>query len=192
MLAKAQEATGKGMRTESLTSGEVTQLSVTIKPEMPSFNGFGSTSSRPAKGHLGKRMRAQDHIRALDSGGIGAGILRNIFLIIDQAAVNSLLDTGLVDEAWVRAIDPDYHYPHPAKGDGAMVEEYRGYFRVRLQQLVHNFFDVRRFHEDEYTMEQLEGMAQKSRNQAFVSLKKAEYGSFRVDRLIGSCLRVNE
>ncbi|KAI6083672.1 hypothetical protein F4821DRAFT_184440 [Hypoxylon rubiginosum] len=137
------------------------------------------------------RMRVHDHTRALDSGGVGAGILRNVFLVIDQAAVNSLLDTGLVDEAWIWAVDPDFHYLHSAKGDGAMVE-YRGYFRVRLQQLVNNFFDVRRFHEDEYTMEQLEGMAQKSRNQAFVSLKEVEYGLIKADRLIGSCLRVNE
>ncbi|KAI4860565.1 hypothetical protein F4820DRAFT_436563 [Hypoxylon rubiginosum] len=148
---------------------------------------FLSVRDRPPK-----RMRSQDHTRVFDSGGVGAGILRNVFLVIDQAAVNSLLDTGLVDEAWVWAIDPDYHYLHPAKGDSAMAEEYRGYFKVRLQQLVNNFFKVRRFHEDEYTMEQLEGMAQKSRNQAFVSLKEAEYGSFKVDRFTGSCLKVNE
>ncbi|KAI1465035.1 uncharacterized protein F4812DRAFT_128602 [Daldinia caldariorum] len=148
---------------------------------------FLSVRDRPPK-----RMRAHDHTRALDSGGLGAGILRNAFLVIDQAAVNSLLHTGLVDEAWVWAVDPDYHDLHSAKEDGTKVEKCRGYFRVRLQQLVNNFFDARRFHEHEYTMEQLEGMAQKSRNQAFVSLKEAEYGRFKVDRFIGSCLRLNE
>jgi hypothetical protein len=115
------------------------------------------------------------------------GILRNVFLVIDQQCVESLLSDLMpgVDNAWVYAIDPDYQHPTT----DAAADEYRGYIRVRLQQLVNSFFDVRRFHEDEFSMEELWRAAQSSRHRAFVSVKESERKLWTTSRLVGSALR---
>lgn len=113
------------------------------------------------------------------------GILKNVFLVIDQQCVNSLFSqTGNVDDMWVYAVDPDYIQP-----TGVSPHEYRGYMRVRLQQLVNNFFDARRFHADEFSMQVLWRAAQASRNQAFVSVKESEQQLWTLSRFVGSALR---
>lgn len=51
-------------------------------------------------------------------------------------------ETANVDDAWVYAVDPDYVQPTDMAADETSSTEYRGYMRVRLQQLVNNFFAV--------------------------------------------------
>jgi hypothetical protein len=124
-------------------------------------------------------VAARDHASGTDMqasrGGLPDGILRNVFLVIDQQCVNSLLSrTADPDDTWVYAVDPDYLPSTDAATDETRATEYRGYMRVRVQQLVNNFFDARRFHEDELPMQVLWHAAQPSRLQAFVSIKEAE------------------
>jgi hypothetical protein len=77
-------------------------------------------------------------------GALRDGILRNVFIVIDQQCVQSLLcRTPNVDDAWVYAVDPDYLQTTDAVTKETQPNEYRGYLRVRLQQLVDNFFDAR-------------------------------------------------
>lgn len=86
---------------------------------------------------------------------------------------------GFADDMWVWAVDPDYQSPS---------SEHRGYLKVRLQQLVNNFYVARRFRSVEVSMAELWNMARRSRGQAFVSLDETEFHSFRADRLLGSTL----
>lgn len=119
-------------------------------------------------------------------GGLSEGLLQNVFLLIDKESAASVLSKpGLVDDMWVWAIDPDYS----AKTPTIETPGYKGYMRVRLQQLVNNFYDVRRFHHAEYPMAKLWQVAQKSEHQAFVSLKDHEARSRNMDRFIGSAMR---
>lgn len=122
-----------------------------------------------------------------DHGALRDGILRNVFLVIDQQCAESLLSDLMpgVDDAWVYAVDPDYLQPTT----DTATDEYKGYMRVRLQQLVNNFFDARRFHGDEFSMEELWRAAQSSRHRAFVSLKESEQKLWTTSRLIGGALR---
>lgn len=60
---------------------------------------------------------------------------------------------------------------------------------MRLQQLVNNFFDARRFQEDDYSMKALWEAAQNTRNKAFVSVNDAEAGLWKMSRDVGSALR---
>ncbi|KAF9872200.1 hypothetical protein CkaCkLH20_10292 [Colletotrichum karsti] len=132
-------------------------------------------------------------------GGLRDGMLRNVFLVDDKHSVASITKgRGFVDEMWVWAVDPDYDDPNdqPAASvttEGAVPTEtprrYRGFMRVRLQQIVNNFYDARRFHEDEYPMSKLWEAAQKSRFEAFVSLKEDEARMSKMDRFVGSCMR---
>ncbi|KAK8117625.1 uncharacterized protein PG998_005906 [Apiospora kogelbergensis] len=140
------------------------------------------------------------------SGGLQKGLLTNVFLVHDHATVHSVLGmNGLADEMWVWAVDPDYKplppslssplppsLLNPEYDDDYPTEEYRGYFRVRIQQLVKNFYLARRYRSDEFSMADLWGMAQKSRNQTFVSLNESEFQRFSVDRSTGSALRYED
>lgn len=148
------------------------------------------------------KRRRQDQGDASSSaqterGGLRDGILQNVFLMIDKASVRSVISRrGFVDEMWVWAVDPDFKH-----GDVATTTEkstdtplasgssYKGFLRVRLQQLVNNFYDARRFHEEEYPMAKLWEAAQKSTNHAFVSVKEEEARSRNMDRFIGSAMR---
>lgn len=116
---------------------------------------------------------------------LGNGILQNTFLLITQPCINSALSnpSSSVDDMWVWAIDPEYE---PSELDP---EGYPGYLRVRLQQLVNNFFGARRFHEDDVSMQQLWESAQRSRNQIFVSMNDDEVGLWTYSRDVGSALR---
>ncbi|KAH0343519.1 hypothetical protein KCU81_g5144, partial [Aureobasidium melanogenum] len=125
-----------------------------------------------------------------DRSELRDGILRNVFLVIDQQCVESLSSqTANVDDMWVYAVDPDYTHPTGTTAPEVPSKEYRGYLRVRLQQLVNNFFDARRFHADEFSMQALWTAAQASRNQAFVSVKESEQHLWTFNRFVGSALR---
>ncbi|KAF2146435.1 uncharacterized protein K452DRAFT_282607 [Aplosporella prunicola CBS 121167] len=119
--------------------------------------------------------------------GLPEGILKNVVLVVDYEVTEVVLETsrGNVDDMWVWAVDPDYTETE-GKGDG-----YEGFLRVRWQQLVNNFFEARRFHEDEFPMEKLWEKAQNSRNQAFVSVKDEEIGLWIMSRSAGSALRTS-
>lgn len=51
---------------------------------------------------------------------------------------------------------------------------YRGFLGVRVQQLTHNYFSLRSFHEEEHHMSDLWEAAQRSREALFVSVVPAE------------------
>lgn len=144
---------------------------------------FKSVPDRaPKKQRIGVDVRAE-------SGGLLDEILRNVFLVIDHDCVNSVLSgAGSVDDMWVWAVDPDYKAGAALTKDDQK-DEYKGHLRVRLQQLVNNFFDARRFQEDDYSMKALWEAAQKTRNKAFVSVNDAEAGLWKMSRDVGSALR---
>ncbi|KAL2007611.1 hypothetical protein VTN00DRAFT_9049 [Thermoascus crustaceus] len=98
------------------------------------------------------------------------GVLRNVFLYLDQESAASVLHShGFVNRMWIWAVDPDYE-PSNNTTSG-----YQGYLRVRLQQLVDNFYTARRWHADDLSMEDLWRAAQKGPNDgAFVSVKEEE------------------
>lgn len=138
-----------------------------------------------------------------ERGGLEDGILQNVFLFIDRPCVDALFRPGLVDDMWVWAVDPDYDAADTVTTAAAATtategststertseNRYEGFMRVRLQQLANNFYDARRFHEDEHPMSALWEAAQKSKNQAFVSLKEEEARKWIMDRFIGSVMR---
>ncbi|KAG9594787.1 hypothetical protein KCU77_g3777, partial [Aureobasidium melanogenum] len=125
-----------------------------------------------------------------DRNELQDGILKNVFLVIDQQCVDSLFSqTANVDDMWVYAVDPDYIQPTGTVAVETPSNQYRGYLRVRLQQLVNNFFDARRFHADEFSMQALWRTAQASRNQAFVSVEESEQQFWTFNRFVGSALR---
>lgn len=117
--------------------------------------------------------------------GLFEGIQRNVFLYIDKKCVDSVLDgPRWMDDSWIWAVDPDYT-PNSHERDG-----YKGYLRVRLQQILHRFYEARRFYADELPMEYLWRAAQKKpRNQAFVSVCDDEASAWNADKYTGSALR---
>lgn len=113
------------------------------------------------------------------------GILQNVFLVVDRDSVHSVLKGGNVcDDMWVWAVDPEYR-------DQATMQEqeaaYPGYVRVRLQQLVNNFYVARR--SDTVPLETLWACAQKSYETAFVSVREEDFQKWVPNRDVGSCLR---
>lgn len=135
-------------------------------------------------------MQTTEFDMQTNRGALQDGILKNVFLVIDQRCVNSLFSqTANVDDMWVYAVDPDYTQPAGTAAMENSPHEYRGYMRVRLQQLVNNFFDARRFRVDDFSMQMLWRAAQPSRNQAFVSVKESEQQLWTFDRFVGSALR---
>ncbi|KAK8057532.1 hypothetical protein PG996_011469 [Apiospora saccharicola] len=133
------------------------------------------------------RLRAVPH--GVDEGRVGMrkGLLTNVFLVHDRETVNSVVGmSGLADQMWIWAVDPDYE---PTSPDD-YPEEYRGYFKVRLQQLLKNFYVARRFRSDEFSMVDLWDMARRSRDQTFISLDESEFQCFEINRTLGSALIV--
>ncbi|KAK1535299.1 hypothetical protein CPAR01_08841 [Colletotrichum paranaense] len=131
-----------------------------------------------------------------ETSALEGGIIRNVFLMVDKPSVKSVLGAHrLVDDMWVWAVDPDHDdadetlttndEPRQSETPG----RYRGFMRVRLQQLVNNFYDVRRFHQREYAMKKIWEAAQKSKHQAFVSIHDLEARSWSIDRFVGSAMR---
>ncbi|KAB8217939.1 hypothetical protein BDV33DRAFT_232458 [Aspergillus novoparasiticus] len=102
--------------------------------------------------------------------GLSEGILRNVFLYLDRDSAESVLFSwGRVDDMWIWAVDPDYE---PSDNN---LSGYQGYLRVRLQQLVNNFYTARRWHANDLSMEDLWRASQKDpKNGAFISMKDEE------------------
>ncbi|GKT84371.1 hypothetical protein Ct61P_02221 [Colletotrichum tofieldiae] len=95
---------------------------------------------------------------------------------------------------WVWAVDPEYRDDTQEGQDTAQEQEaaaYPGYVRVRLQQLVNNFYVARRPDEDNNTvpLETLWACAQKSYQRAFVSVREEDFQKWVPNRDVGSCLR---
>lgn len=142
--------------------------------------------------------------------GLCEGLLQNVFLVIDKDSAASVLSpSGFVDDMWAWAVDPDFNdlqtraeqssSPPPttttitACVEGApppgRSSRYPGYVRVRLQQLVHRFYEARRFRGSAYPMAALWAAAQTSKHRAFVSLEEDEARSWGMDRSVGSAMR---
>ncbi|KAJ6185103.1 hypothetical protein N7519_006404 [Penicillium mononematosum] len=120
--------------------------------------------------------------------GITEGLLRNVFLYLDHSATASVLDSRGPDSAWIWAIDPDYE---PKSQDGS--SGYQGFLRVRLQQLLNNFYVARRWHADEWSMEDLWNAAQKDpHNASFVSMKDEEIFAQNLSREVATAIKKSE
>lgn len=127
------------------------------------------------------------------------GLLPNVFLVIDQDAVNSIIgpQKGVVDDMWVWAVDPDYtdnvddtqSASLSVQADTSEDDTYRGFLRVRLQQLVNNFYEARRYRETDYPMKRLWRLSQKSRNGLFISIDEEEINGWLPARDVGSAIR---
>ncbi|GKT58292.1 hypothetical protein ColTof4_12222 [Colletotrichum tofieldiae] len=126
------------------------------------------------------------------------GILKNVFLVVDRDSVHSVLNGpeggNVCDDMWVWAVDPEYRDDTQEGQDTAQEQEaaaYPGYVRVRLQQLVNNFYVARRPDEDNNTvpLETLWACAQKSYQRAFVSVREEDFQKWVPNRDVGSCLR---
>ncbi|KAK1722030.1 hypothetical protein BDP67DRAFT_561499 [Colletotrichum lupini] len=131
-----------------------------------------------------------------ETSALEGGIIRNVFLMVDKPSVKSVLGAHrLVDDMWVWAVDPGHDdvdetlTTNDEPRQSETPRRYRGFMRVRLQQLVNNFYDVRRFHQREYTMKELWEAAQKSKHQAFVSIHDVEARIWSIDRFVGSAMR---
>lgn len=126
----------------------------------------------------------------IDRSGIPTGLLRNVFLVLDQDSVNSIVNNSpRADFAWIWAIDPDYEGDVAEMTENGLDKEYYGYMRVRLQQLVKHFWVVRKYHEDEFSLQMLWGAAKESHDCAFVSLDPKEARMWSGDTNLGSALR---
>lgn len=117
-------------------------------------------------------------------------MLNNVFIVIDGTSVASLY-TGpqYADNVWVWAVDPDYDDSNDGTDPDSesAVPQYRGFLRVRIQQLADKFFEARKYR-TEIPMSELWLAAQNSRNTAFVSLDEKEQQAYRSDRMTGSAL----
>ncbi|KAJ5457060.1 hypothetical protein N7530_012334 [Penicillium desertorum] len=120
--------------------------------------------------------------------GITEGLLRNVFLYLDHSAAASVLDSRGPDSVWIWAVDPDYE---PKSQDGS--SGYQGFLRVRLQQLLNNFYVARRWHADEWSMEDLWNAAQKDpHNASFVSMKDEEIFAQNLSREVATAIKKSE
>lgn len=139
-----------------------------------------------------KKLREQ-FVSIRDQGGLQPGVLPNAFIVVDQDCVDSTIGTtkGVVDWMWVWAVDPDYRDDRPSTNvpSSSSGQLYGGFLRVRLQQLVNNFYELRRFHEQDWPMEKLWQLSRRSRDQLFFSINEGELGQFAVARDTGSAIR---
>lgn len=120
--------------------------------------------------------------------GITEGLLRNVFLYLDHSAAASVLDSCGPDSAWIWAVDPDYEPKSQDCSSG-----YQGFLRVRLQQLLNIFYVARRWHADEWPMEDLWNAAQKDpHNASFVSMKDEEIFAQNLSREVATAIKKSE
>lgn len=145
-------------------------------------------------------QKLRDHFVSLrEEGRLKPGMLPNVFIVVDQDCVDSTIGPmkGMVDGMWVWAVDPDYQGDE-IEADAASLSLadndqepriYRGFLRVRLQQLVHNFYELRRFHAQEYPMERLWQVSRRSRDKLFFSVNEEDLGLFTPARDVGSAIR---
>ncbi|KAK9777718.1 hypothetical protein SCAR479_05766 [Seiridium cardinale] len=124
------------------------------------------------------------------------GILQSVFLVVDRDSVHSVLHGlkggNVCDDMWVWAVDPEYRDDKQEGQDTVQEQEaaYPGYMRVRLQQLVKNFYVARRSDEGNMVpLETLWACAQKSYQRAFVSAQEEDFQKWVPNRDVGSCLR---
>jgi len=131
------------------------------------------------------------HFRSIrERGDLGEDVLSNVFIVMDDACAHALFEADNADSVWVWAVDPDYDESTAGEvKDESLQRLYRGFLRVRLQQLVDKFFEARKYHAEEYPMSALWQAAQRSLNRAFVSTKRKEQRrKIRQDPRIGSVL----
>jgi hypothetical protein len=120
------------------------------------------------------------------------GVLSNAFIVIDGTCISSLY-TGpqYADNVWVWAVDPDYDDSNASDSTSSdsdsEIPQYRGFLRVRIQQLADKFFEARKYR-NEVPMSELWSVAQKSRKTTFISLDEKEWQAHRSDRMTGSAL----
>ncbi|KAI1102617.1 hypothetical protein F4804DRAFT_343098 [Jackrogersella minutella] len=139
-----------------------------------------------------KEQRIGHGTKTGSDGLVDDGILNNVFLVIDRDSIEAGMSvTGIVDDMWVWAVDPDFKSGPPLtkETEEGPKEEFRGYMRVRLQQLANNFFEQRHFHAEEQPLARLWKAAATSKNKAFVSVKEDEVGLWSDNRSIGSGMR---
>lgn len=124
------------------------------------------------------------------------GILQNVFLVMDRDSVHSVLHGPkgghVCDDMWVWAVDPEYpgDDKQEARQDTEQEAAYPGYLRVRLQQLVNNFYAARRPDQgNTVPLETLWACAQESYQGAFVSVREEDFQKWVPNRDVGSCLR---
>jgi hypothetical protein len=118
--------------------------------------------------------------------GITEGILRNVFLFLDHDAAASVLDTRRPDDKWIWAVDPDFD-PESRDTDP---RGYQGYVRVRLQQLLNHFYVARRWHADEWSMDDIWKTAQKDPyNGSFVSMNYEDIFAPNLHREVSAAMR---
>ncbi|KAJ6150184.1 hypothetical protein N7471_001383 [Penicillium samsonianum] len=121
--------------------------------------------------------------------GITEGLLRNVFLYLDHSAAASVLDSRGPDDVWIWAVDPDYD----PKSQHSSSSGYQGCLRVRLQQLLNHFYVARRWHADEWSMEDLWNAAQKDpHNASFVSMKDEEIFAQNLNREVATAMKRSE
>jgi hypothetical protein len=117
-------------------------------------------------------------------------VLSNAFIVIDSTCISSLY-TGpqSADNVWVWAVDPDFDDSNASTSpdSDAEIPQYRGFLRVRIQQLADKFFEARKYR-TEIPMSELWSVAQKSRNTTFISLDEKEWQAHRSDHMTGSAL----
>jgi hypothetical protein len=125
-----------------------------------------------------KALRDKPRDTAVDKDtkrkGLRPGLLSNVFIVVDKACMDSyvrLNDRHDVEHGWVFAVDPDYKDPGPMEPLASKVRhQYRGFVRVKLQDLLDEFFVVRKYHESERPMEELWRHAQKEGHGLFVAI----------------------
>lgn len=129
-------------------------------------------------------------------GTLPEGILQNVVLVVDRESVHSVLNGpkggNVCDDMWVWAVDPEYCDDRQEGQDTVQEQEaaYPGYVRVRLQQLVSNFYVARQSDEGNIVpLETLWACAQKSYQRAFVSVREEDFQKWVPNRDVGSCLR---
>jgi hypothetical protein len=129
-----------------------------------------------------------------ERGDLGEDVLSNVFIVMEDACAHVLFEADNADSVWVWAVDPDYNETTAGEvRDESSQRLYRGFLRVRLQQLVDKFFEARKYHAEEYPMSALWQAAQRSLNRAFVSTKRKEQRrKIRRDPRIGSVLGLSQ
>lgn len=176
---------------------------------------LGATFQKLREAFRSARAAPRQHIWQ-PGPGIDDNLLQNVFLVTDRDAANSHLSKwprtcvreaqpgrpalftvpgAGVDDAWVWAVDPDFEPDEdeslPDQGGEGGSERYQGYMRVRMQQLVKNFYEARRWHSDKLPMRALWEAAQVSKNQLFVSVNEDEAKQWKLSRDTGSALTTN-
>jgi len=110
--------------------------------------------------------------------GLRPGLLSNVFIVVDKACMDSYVRPFGKSEAehgWVFAVDPDYQDPGPMEPLASKVKpQYRGFLRVRLEDLLDGLFVDRQYHELERPMEEMWRQAQREGGGLFVPVAKGK------------------